>query len=444
MEKRTDRTDVVVVGGGMAGLAAACYLAREGVGVTLVEKASAPGGRAATRSFDGFYLNRGIHAIYTGGAASRVLAELGVTYAYGTPPKETFVRREGVLHTFPADPLGILRTSLFGARDRVDLVRFFATLSLARPGEAAHVSVQEWLDRRVRRPRVRRLLEGLARTLVYSSALDLVSAEVFVDRLRRSLRHPVHYVEGGWQTLVDGLREVAERNGACILVGARALGVEHHEGLVRGVRLKDGSLISASAVIVATRPHDALELVDGDTNPTLRRIVDGLLPGRLACLDVALSRLPSSRYTVVQDLDRPQFMSVQSAYAQLAPEGGAVIHAFKQLDPRGLDDPRQDERDLEGLLDAAQPGWREVLVRRQYLPRIEAVGALPTAARGGFAGRPGTEVPGFTNLYLAGDWVGPEGFLLDASMASARRAAELVLRRAPSSGKSTAGSRVSG
>jgi hypothetical protein len=28
---------------------------------------------------------------------------------------------------------------------------------------------------------------------------------------------------------------------------------------------------------------------------------------------------------------------------------------------------------------------------------------------------------------MAADWVGPEGFLVDASMASARRAAELVL-----------------
>jgi hypothetical protein len=31
------------------------------------------------------------------------------------------------------------------------------------------------------------------------------------------------------------------------------------------------------------------------------------------------------------------------------------------------------------------------------------------------------------NLYLAGDWVGPEGFLLDASMASAQLAAQLML-----------------
>jgi hypothetical protein len=76
-----------------------------------------------------------------------------------------------------------------------------------------------------------------------------------------------------------------------------------------------------------------------------------------------------------------------------------------------------------------------VLVRRVYLPRIEAVGTLVMAASGGFAGRPGGQVPGLANLYLAGDWIGPEGFLADASLASARQAAQLArqtLARAPS------------
>jgi hypothetical protein len=44
---------------------------------------------------------------------------------------------------------------------------------------------------------------------------------------------------------------------------------------------------------------------------------------------------------------------------------------------------------LEDLLDVVRPGWRGALVKRQYLPRIEAVGTLPTAREGGFAGRPG-------------------------------------------------------
>jgi pyruvate/2-oxoglutarate dehydrogenase complex dihydrolipoamide dehydrogenase (E3) component len=32
-------------------------------------------------------------------------------------------------------------------------------------------------------------------------------------------------------------------------------------------------------------------------------------------------------------------------------------------------------------------------------------------------------------LYVAGDWVGPEGMLADASMASAKLAAEAIARR---------------
>jgi phytoene dehydrogenase-like protein len=194
------------------------------------------------------------------------------------------------------------------------------------------------------------------------------------------------------------------------------------------VRLRGGDLVRASSVVLATSARDAARLVNGGEHPALRRIVDGLVPVKTACLDVALSRLPSPGNPVVQDLDGPRFTSAHSVYTpRVAPEGAALVVAFKQLDPRRPGDSAEDERDLEGLLDAAQPGWRGVLVRRQYLPRIESVGALPTAKGGGFAGRPGSRVPGIEGLYLAGDWVGPEGFLADASAASARRAAALVL-----------------
>jgi phytoene dehydrogenase-like protein len=440
METRSSQTGVVVVGGGMAGLTAACYLARAGVDVTVIEKASYLGGRAATQDFDGFRFNRGGHALYTGGAASRVLEELGVSYDYGIP-KRTFVMQGGKLSPFPADPLGFLRADLLNAGDKVALVRLLVAFGAAKPQAVANTSVQGWLDHNVRRPQLRRLMTALARTFVYSTALDIVSADLFVEKLQRALRHPVHYVHGGWGTLVDGLRAVAERAGACMVSDAQVEGIEIGDGHARSVRLRDGSVVRASAVVVATSPRDAAKLVDGGEHPAMRQIVDGLIPARIACLDVALSRLPVPDRPIVQDLDGPRFMSAQSVYSRVAPEGAALIISFKQLDPRHPGDPREDERDLEDLLDAAQPGWRAALVKRQYLPRIEAVGTLPTAREGGFSGRPGPRVTGLDNLYLAGDWVGPEGFLIDASMASARRAAELVLEDGwPSRVKVAAGS----
>jgi phytoene dehydrogenase-like protein len=426
MEPKTTQTDVDVIGGGMAGLTAACYLARAGADVTLFEKAPNLGGRAASQDYDGFRFNRGIHALYTGGATSRVLQELGITYGHGSP-KETFMLQGGELYPFPVSPSQFVHRGFLDARDKLGLARLFASLATLKPRTVAQVSVEEWLERNIRRPRLRLLMAALARTFVYTSALDLVSAEVFVDKLRRTLRHPVHYIDGGWQTLVEALRGAAERAGARIVSGTGVEAVEHSNGRARGVRLRDGSSVGASTVIIATRPQDASKLVYRGAHPSLRRIADGLVPAKLACLDVALSRLPSPRYPVVQDLDSPRFMTAQSLYSRVAPEGGALIYTFKQLDPANPGNQRENERDLEGLLDVAQPGWREVLIKRQYLPRIEAVGALPTATGGGFAGRPEPEVPYIANLYLVGDWIGPEGFLADASTASARQVARLVL-----------------
>jgi hypothetical protein len=75
---------------------------------------------------------------------------------------------------------------------------------------------------------------------------------------------------------------------ACFSVEA----VEVGNGRARGVRLRDGSLVRASAVVVATGPRDAAKLVDGGEHPAMHRTVDGLTPVRIACLDMALERLP--------------------------------------------------------------------------------------------------------------------------------------------------------
>ena len=47
------------------------------------------------------------------------------------------------------------------------------------------------------------------------------------------------------------------------------------------------------------------------------------------------------------------------------------------------------------------------------------------------AGRPAVDTLAMQNVYLAGDWVGSEGMLADASFASAQRAARLAVQRDP-------------
>jgi predicted NAD/FAD-dependent oxidoreductase len=55
------------------------------------------------------------------------------------------------------------------------------------------------------------------------------------------------------------------------------------------------------------------------------------------------------------------------------------------------------------------------------------VSAIATPASGGLTGRPNGDRG--DGLYLAGDWVGPEGWLVDAAIASGSAAAAAALRR---------------
>lgn len=420
-----EQAEVIIVGGGLAGMSAATYLARAGVAVAVLEKAGEVGGRAVTQRNDGYAFNRGAHALYPGGAATDVLHELKIAYTGGSP-RGIQGLRAGRMDRFPATPGAMLGTGLLDAAEKLALGGALLGLGVSRPAALGRQTIQGWITQHVRRGRVAQIIAATARTFTYSAALDQISADVLATQMQRSLKHSVVYVDGGWQTLVEGLRRAATAAGARIVTGARVEALLQAEGRVSGVRLAGGETLRAAAVILAIPAPDAARLAGG-IDSALADQVAGVVPAQVACLDVALRRLPAPQHPVVFDLEHPRFLTAQSRFAQIAPPGGALIQTLRYLDPAHPTDPREDERDLEDLLDTAQPGWRDALVKRIYLPRMEAVSWLPTARSGGMAGRPGPRLAGVAGVYLAGDWVGPDGYLTDAVFGSARQATRLLL-----------------
>ena len=419
-------TDVVIVGGGLAGLSAATWLARAGRSVILFERADQLGGRAVTQERDGHQFNLGPHAIYRAGVGRRLLRDLGVQFTGRPPGLAGAAVVGGRLDHLPSTPLGLLRTRLLGPGDKVELGRLLAGFVRLDPEPIRYLTLRQWIERATEREPVRQLLNMFLRIATYADEPDRQSAGAAVAQLQLALRANVLYLDGGWRTLVDGLATTARAAGAHLVTGARVEAVARDERGVRGVRLADGTTVDARSVLVAGSPAVARALVGDDETP-VRGWAEAAVPVRLACLDVGLRRLPRPGLRLALGIDRPLYYSVHSAWARLAPEGGATIHLAKYLSSTAESDPREDERELEGLLDLAQPGWRDHLVARRYLPRLIVSHALPLAAQGGVAARPGPAVPGVRGLYVAGDWVGPEGLLSDASLASARRAADLIL-----------------
>ncbi len=408
--------DLIIVGGGLAGLAAATWCARDGLRVVLLERASALGGRARTDVHGGFSHNLGGHALYVGGHAERGVRDLGVDFRGSPPPTGGLLgMARGRLHRFPAGFFSMLATDLFGFAAKIDAARALATLVRTDPRPLRDVPWSQWLERLAPRVEVRDAIGSIARVTTYANAPDCASAGTTVAQIQRGASPGVLYLDDGWQTLVDGLERAAVQAGVRIVRAAPVTSVVVTGGVVGGVTVTGGERVGGKAVLLATGPATARSLLGA---PTLGA---DLVPSHVACLDLGLSGLPHPERLVAFGLDEPTYFSVHSAVARLA-EHGATVHLMKYLDPDVPEDPGAAEAELEQVADRVQPGWRNRVETRRFLPSLVASNALVAAG----SRRPAVDGSGPPGAYLAGDWIGEEGMLADAAMASARAAANRI------------------
>jgi protoporphyrinogen oxidase len=190
--------DVVVIGGGLGGLAAATMLARQGRTVTLLEKASTLGGRAATQVHDGYSWNLGPHALYRGGRALQVLAALGVTPRGGIPSTSgNFALYRGKKHMLPAGFFSLVSTGLLGLAAKVEIAKLLAAIGRIDVRPLAGVSIGAWIDSVAKQPEARALLHALVRVSTYAHAPDVQSAGAAIAQLQMAADKNVLYADGG-------------------------------------------------------------------------------------------------------------------------------------------------------------------------------------------------------------------------------------------------------
>ncbi len=414
--------NTVIIGGGLAGLTAAAYLARAGQTVTVFEKTQSLGGRARTENKQGFAFNFGPHALYRQGAGVQILRELGVEFSGQIAGTDgAFAIDNGRKHTLPGGAVSLLTTSLLNLPAKMEAAKLLANFPKLNAQANDHLTVREWLDRAVRQPKVQQLAQALFRVSTYANDPERQSAGAAIRQLQMGLDGGVYYLDHGWQTLVNGLRAVAEKAGATINTNASVTAIERHEHEF-AIQLASDESFAASSVIIAASPAEAAALIKG--SKALAKYAKAAIPVRAACLDVALTRLPHPHARFGLGIDQPYYFSVHSATANLAPNDGAMIHVAKYRHTDARDDAQAIEQELEQVFDLLQPGWRDVVMDRRFLPRMTVTNALVTA--GGLAERPSPAVAGLDGLYVAGDWVGAEGQLADASFASGKAAAEMI------------------
>jgi phytoene desaturase len=283
--------EVVVVGAGLAGLAAALHLAGRGRAVTVVERDATPGGRAGRLDVGGYRIDTGPTVLTMPDVIEDAFAAVGETTAdrldlIRVEPAYRAVFADGSeldVHTDadamaaevarfagPAEADGYRRlrawlTGLYEAEfGRFIAANFDSPLSLAGPALARLAAMGAFrrldpaIGRFVRDERLRRVFtfQSLYAGQAPQRALALYAVIAYMDTVAG-----VYFPRGGMRALPDALAAAAAAAGVTFRYGSPVTALERAGSRVRAVRTADGARIACDAVVLATELDTAYALL---------------------------------------------------------------------------------------------------------------------------------------------------------------------------------------
>lgn len=277
--------NVIVIGGGVSGLACAYWLKRRGVDVKLFESADHAGGLIQTVKKDGFQFESGPQSFLGTSAVLELVRELGIEgeLLQANPRAPRYVLRDGKLQKLPMSPPALFTSSLlgFGSRWRILSEPFRRT----QPPDHEE-SVAEFARRKFGReifdyfvsPFVSGVYAGDPEKLSLSAAFPMLDEweRKYGSVLRGAIKSrpakgekkgmsPLCSFRGGLAALMQAL---ADKLGDALHTGACAHRLSHtasavgNEFEIHVARKGRSETFAASAVVMATPAHVTAQFVE--------------------------------------------------------------------------------------------------------------------------------------------------------------------------------------
>ncbi len=374
-----DRYDVIIVGGGIAGLAAAYELQQRGIRFLVLERGARAGGVIFTEKIDGFTFDAGPDALLIQKPAAITLCKelgLGDRLFPTSLPRAAYILKKGTLHPLPeSSMLGIPRnvsalaaTRLFSLAGKA---RMAAELFVPRKTDGADESIASFIGRRFGSEAVTYLAEPLLAG-IHAGDVDRLSMRALFPRfleaerkhgsvLRafRQIRQPKSS-HGAFMSLPGGLEEIVEAllrvlPGDAVSLNAGVRSVARGDGY--RITLESGDTLSASAVVVCAPAYVAANVVrpiDGDLAALCERIPyasSATVTFGYRRADVA-HPLHGSGF-VIPRVEKTLIMAgswISSKWRDRAPEGYVLLRAFVG----GARDPGAFRRSDDDLIAASK------------------------------------------------------------------------------------------
>jgi squalene-associated FAD-dependent desaturase len=431
---------VLVIGGGLAGLAAATALAPRGFHVTLLESRNRLGGRAGsfTDTATGQLIDACQHVSM--GCCTNMAhfcRTVGIDHFLKPQPFLYFMTPDRRVSRFRAGhgpaPLH-LAGSFFGAHflSPTEKLRIGWGLARLRASAEDDPPFHDWLARHGQTPQTVERFWGLVLTSALNETPERVglryARKVFVDgflRHRRGFEVELPSVPLG-RLYGEQLQAWFERHQVPVRFNAAVRAVQIKDGRVRGVELRNGDVLDADWYVAAVPfdrlsdllPADVVEAHDCFHN--LQRLEVSPITSVHLWYDRPVMRLP--HVVLVGCLGQWVFnrgaTGVGEHYIQV------VVSAARQFRGLGHDEvQRRLVAELARLFPAASP---DALLRARVVTEHAATfSAVPGVDRW----RPGQACP-VPNLFLAGDWTAT-GWpaTMEGAVRSGYLAAEALLAR---------------
>jgi oxygen-dependent protoporphyrinogen oxidase len=278
-------TAAVVVGGGIAGLAAAYELASAGIAVTLIDAGRAVGGKLRVSEVGGVAVDEGAEALVRRRPEGlELIARLGLSDHLVSPAASTAsVWARGRLRPMPARTvMGVPSEpgALRGVLSAAEVARVRADSWLPGGAPDGDVSVGHWLTKRLGRAVVDRLVDPLLGG-VYAGRADELSLAATLPQLPRDDRsalsaarravaevpvsdEPIFAtLRSGLGTLPAALASAIERSGGTIVTGRAVRGLERTADgwrVMHGPTIDEQS-VETEAVVLAVPASPAARLL---------------------------------------------------------------------------------------------------------------------------------------------------------------------------------------
>lgn len=297
----SDRTQVVIVGGGFTGLVAAYELVKRGVAVTVLEAESEIGGLASAFEVGGEKLDRFYHHWFTNDIeVMGIIHELGLTARVDVNPTNTGVYYANNFFKL-STPWDLLNFTPLGFLDRIRL----GMLAL----RARHVkdwrslenkTAQEWL-RELGGDNVYRVVWHPLLKGKFGPYAEEISAVWFWNKLKlrggsrgKGGEERLAYFKGGFVALAEALANKVRELGGRIEVNAPVVSIEPVDGIWKSTT--NNGVISSERVVVTTALPLIADMVRGWAAESYIKSLERIQYIGNICLVLELDRPLSKTY----------------------------------------------------------------------------------------------------------------------------------------------------